>query len=444
MNEYLNVLVKNLPDTFYRVDLEGFLTFISPSVEKLLGYKAEELLGTQLANLYLDKNQRQLFLQQLEAGDGQTTKFRAPLRHKDGTMVWVSTSADYYRDRDGKVAGIEGISKDVTSEYLSQKEQAQCRGNLENEVAERQKAASTLDLYEWIVDFSPNHISFLDRNYIYQTVNKAYLKAHKKSRADIIGSSVADLLGEEIFASQVKEKLDCCLSGEVVRYESWFEFPEARRRFMEVVYQPYYNNRGAVLGVVVESHDITERKLSRMELLGYQQSLQEANQALQQQVAEQDQEVRARTLELQLKNQEISDSNTTLRVMLEQQERGKTEIEQTISKNLKENIIPYLELLKSSLKNEKGADYVRIIEANIGKITSTFNKKLSSELLNLTPREMRVANLVRQGLSSKEIAEILKLTPGTVEFYRQNLRKKLGLNKQKINLRTYLLSFSGA
>ena len=154
---------------------------------------------------------------------------------------------------------------------------------------------------------------------------------------------------------------------------------------MEVVYQPYYSDHGAVLGVIVESHDITELKLSKMELLGYQQRLQEVNQALQQQVAEQDQEVRARTLELQLKNQEISDSNTTLRVMLEQQERGKTEIEQTISKNLKENITPYLALLKSSLKNEKSADYVRIIEANIGNITSSFNKQLSSELLNLTP-----------------------------------------------------------
>ena len=146
-------------------------------------------------------------------------------------------------------------------------------------------------------------------------------------------------------------------------------------------------------------------------------------------------------MELQVKHQEISDANTTLRVLLEQQQKSKKEIEQIISKNLKENILPYLDLLKEELRGKKGEIYSTIIETNIHKITSSFSKELSSELLNLTPREIQMANLIRQGRTSKDIANLLNLSHGTVEFYRQNLRKKLGLTGQKTNLRSYLLSF---
>ena len=169
--------------------------------------------------------------------------------------------------------------------------------------------------------------------------------------------------------------------------------------------------------------------------------LRETEKKLRQSHAELEKKVQKRTMELQMKNQEISDANTSLRVLLEQQERSKKEIEQTISNNLKENILPYLDLLKEEMKDRKGEIYTTIIETKIDKITSSFSKELSSKLLNLTPREIQVANLVRQGRTSNNIAELLNLTHGTVESYRLNLRKKLGINGRKINLRSYLLSF---
>ncbi|MCK5915136.1 MAG: response regulator [Deltaproteobacteria bacterium] len=158
--------------------------------------------------------------------------------------------------------------------------------------------------------------------------------------------------------------------------------------------------------------------------------------------AELEEKVHERTLELQAKHQALSDANTALRVLLEQQGKSKKEIEQTISKNLKDNILPYLDLLKYEVRDKKGIMYTDLIETSIQNITSTFSKELSSDLLNLTPREIQVANLVRQGRTSKDIMKLLSLTLGTVEFYRLNLRKKLGIHKKKINLRSYLLSFS--
>lgn len=169
--------------------------------------------------------------------------------------------------------------------------------------------------------------------------------------------------------------------------------------------------------------------------------LGETEKQLRQSHAELEKKVQQRTMELQVKHQEVSDANTTLRVLLEQQENYRKEIEKTIAANLKENILPYLDLLKEELKGRKGAVYTSVIETNIHEITSSFSKDLSSELLDLTPREIQVATLVRQGRSSKDIAELLTLSHGTVEFYRQNLRQKLGISGKKTNLRSYLLSF---
>jgi PAS domain S-box-containing protein len=105
MNEDFLIPVHDFPDIFYRTDLEGRIIFTSHSVEKKIGYSVEELLGTQLADLYVEKGQRQNFLQQLKENDGQLTGFQTPLRHKNGGTVWASISATYYYDEDGKVAG---------------------------------------------------------------------------------------------------------------------------------------------------------------------------------------------------------------------------------------------------------------------------------------------------------------------------------------------------
>ena len=172
-----------------------------------------------------------------------------------------------------------------------------------------------------------------------------------------------------------------------------------------------------------------------------QRNLRETEKELRLSYAELEKKVHERTLELQVKHQELSDANTALRVLLDQQEKSKKEIEQTISKNLKENILPYLDLLKCEVKGNKGEMYTNLMESSIQNITSTFSRQLSSDLLNLTPREIQVASLVRQGRTSKDIMKLLSLSLGTVEFYRLNLRKKLGIHQRKINLRSYLLSF---
>ena len=86
-------------------------------------------------------------------------------------------------------------------------------------------------------------------------------------------------------------------------------------------------------------------------------------------------------------------------------------------------------------------ELVGIIETNLDNIVSPFIKKLSMQQHNLTPKEIRVANLVKAGKKNKEIAEILGVSHNTIIFHRFNIRTKLGLRNKNINLKSHLASF---
>ena len=126
--------------------------------------------------------------------------------------------------------------------------------------------------------------------------------------------------------------------------------------------------------------------------------------------------------------------------MLDQHTRAKESIEEHISIKLQELVNPYLDLLKQSPVNEKQAETIRIIAAHIDSITHQFSPKDREIMLKLSPRESIIIDLVRQGKTSKDIAGILHIGLRTVETYRNNLRKKLGINNKKISLRTYLIT----
>ncbi len=117
-----------------------------------------------------------------------------------------------------------------------------------------------MDLYEIIVNTVDDPISYLDTDYIYRAVNETFTRYAKRPRAEIVGLSVAELLGTEVFEEQVRPHLDRCLGGEEVHYQAWFPVPEEEPRYMDVGYYPVREQDGSVTGVVVASRDTTESK----------------------------------------------------------------------------------------------------------------------------------------------------------------------------------------
>jgi len=152
----LRSILDQMLDTFYRTDLEGKLVMVSPSVKSLLGYTPDELYGFRLANLYVEPNGREKFLQNINQGNGVITDYEAPLRHKDGSVVWVSTNAHYYKDEDGNVAGIEGVTRDITAKRDIFLELEKHRQHLETLVTARAKELKSSEArYNHLLKSSP-------------------------------------------------------------------------------------------------------------------------------------------------------------------------------------------------------------------------------------------------------------------------------------------------
>jgi len=183
---------------------------------------------------------------------------------------------------------------------------------------------------------------------------------------------------------------------------------------------------GKLQGYIATFTDITARK--RVE-----KALQKAHDELERRVKE-------RTRDLEIKTNSLEEINTALEVLLRKREEDKTELESNVLTNVKELVVPYFEKIKKTKLDNQQEAFLSIIESNLNEIISPFIREISLKYLKLTPTEIQIANLVRHGSTTKDIAEILNVSPRTVETHRKNIRRKIGLEGKKANLRSHLLS----
>ncbi|MCX7635516.1 MAG: LuxR C-terminal-related transcriptional regulator, partial [Syntrophales bacterium] len=150
--------------------------------------------------------------------------------------------------------------------------------------------------------------------------------------------------------------------------------------------------------------------------------------------------LKRREQELHDKSREQEELNAALRVLLKRREEDKVELENTFVTGLNKLVMPYIQTMKKG--SIKGNDLIclKIIESNLRDIASPFMHRLATEFLSFTPRELQIAHLIKEGKTTKEIADFMNISPPTVEIHRHHIREKLGLKNKKTNLRTYLSS----
>ena len=144
--------------------------------------------------------------------------------------------------------------------------------------------------------------------------------------------------------------------------------------------------------------------------------------------------------ELRLKSKSLEEANTALKVLLQHREEDKKAMEENVITNVKKLALPYIDKLKMLKLNENQLAYVRIIEDNLKDIISPFLRNMTVEHLDLTPREIQITSLVKEGRTTKEITDLLNISATAVDFHRKNIRMKLGIKNIKTNLRSFLLS----
>lgn len=155
-----------------------------------------------------------------------------------------------------------------------------------------------------------------------------------------------------------------------------------------------------------------------------------------------EEELRISKNELESQKINLEEANIALKVLLRQRDEDKHEMEQKVLANIKDLVFPYIEKLKRAPLRAKDLTNVDIIENHLNEVISPLLQHLSHLSILLTPQEMQIASLVKDGKTSKEIADVLHVSETTVHFHRKNLRNKLGLKNKSTNLRSYLLSLS--
>jgi DNA-binding CsgD family transcriptional regulator len=158
------------------------------------------------------------------------------------------------------------------------------------------------------------------------------------------------------------------------------------------------------------------------------------------QVVKAQEDIKKKEAELSRQKKMLEDSNTALEVLLEHREQDRLRLEENVLANIRMLVKPYLEKLQFQNHEERNRNLVEIIETRLAEIASPFLNRLTTIKRVLTPKEIDVAVLVREGRTSKEIAELLNISVSGVDFHRKKIRSKLGLTNEKSNLRSYLLS----
>jgi PAS domain S-box-containing protein len=246
--------------------------------------------------------------------------------------------------------------------------------------------------------------------------NDSLCRMTSYSRDELLGRNYRDIMDEynakrvynvfnTVFITQLSTK---AVDWELLRRDS-------SRRYIEVSVSLRKNLNGEPIGFMGIARDITERKMNERTLI-------------------------AREEELKTKTTNLEEVNTALKVLLRRREEDKRELEETVLMNLNDLVHPYLERIRNRAGSKKLLEIVDVMETNLKSITSPFFHKLSAQIQSLTSTEIEIANLVKQGKSTKEISDLMGVSIKTIETHRLHIRKKLGLSKKRASLRTHLLS----
>jgi len=282
---------------------------------------------------------------------------------------------------------------------------------------------------------------------------------------------VKDILGHDPHEVIGKKPFDFMPSAEARKIAGVFrKFSKSRKAFSgleninlhkdghEVVLEtsgvPVFDGNGKYFGFRGIDRDITKRKLA-------EQVFEQINTELESRVAERtvdltrtnnqlkkeirerrqvEKALKKRETELKNKTAQLRELNSALKVLLMKKDEDRIELEEKMVSNVRELVFPYLAKLNKGKLQDKEKAFANIIESNLKDIISPFARSLTGKFLGLTPSEIQVANLIKQGKTTKDIAELSHLSPRTIEFHRDNIRTKLGIKNKKINLRTHLLS----
>ena len=322
------------------------------------------------------------------------------LKKKDGTPIYTSLSCQLLFDDNGQPDGICGILKDITVRKLMEEQLRDSEEKYRNVFAVESDAV-------FLIDEETEEI--LD-------LNEAACVLYQYRQQELKQMKAADLSAEPKLSRRAWEKHQTRVQLHHHRKKDNTIFPVD-------ISLSYLTLKGRSV-FLMAIRDVTEQQAAEEELKEHRKNLETL--------------VWEQTQELRMKSEAVEELNVALRVLLRQVQEDKDTLEQRFVANVNKLVLPYLKKINKSRLDKQQSSYLDIMEANLNEIMSPLLHNLQQ--INLSPREIQVANLVKEGKTTKEIAQIVGVAADAVNSYRNSIRQKLGLNNKKVNLQSYLQS----
>ena len=231
-------IMENMQDVYYRTDINGKLIMISPSGTDVLGYEVDQVLGTSLADLYVNPNDRTRLLEELQSNKGRAHNFTAELYHKDGHTVWMSANSQFYYDEQGEVMGIEGVSRDITHQYMDNLQMRKMSHALEQ----------TADM-----------VLICNKKGIIEYVNPTFEKITGYSKRELCGQTPNILKSGRQDLSLYKKLWETILSGNVFTDVLINKKKDGSLFYQDETITPLKNDDGEVTHFIATGRDISQR-----------------------------------------------------------------------------------------------------------------------------------------------------------------------------------------
>ena len=456
LNRRLHDIIEFLPDPTFGIDREGKVIFWNRAVEEMTGVKAAEILGKgdheysvpfygerrpMIIDLALPPHREfeNQYLYISRENGYLVAEGYVPFPGRAGRYLWGKVAPIY--NTEGAVVGAIESVRDVTEHRRTEQELRKHKEHLEElveertaglnkanemlkfEIAERRQAESKLKEYR----------DHLERLVSERTGELARSEKKYRDLVDnaLVGVYKTNLRGDHLYVNEAMTRI--------------LEFESLENLLSTPSFETYKNRveRKSLIERLKETGRVLNLELELVAKTGRTKNV------LLNAVLEGD-EISGMMLditvrkeferELEMKSLSLEELNAALRVLLDQRQKDKNELEDNIFQNVKELVLPYVEALKQRHPDEQQRMYLEVLDRNLKNIVSPFMQKMKSVYSNFTPAEIKVANLVREGKTAKEIALIFGVAEASINTHKQRIRNKLGLNHKKTNLKTYLMS----
>ena len=392
----------------WEVDTTGKFIDSSISSKQVIGYTSTEILGKYFYDFFHPDEKTQLKKYALDKfkQEQPIRNFKNRNLHKDGHNVWFLTHGVPLYNSNKNFIGFRGAITDITEQVIAERASLECGEHLRS----LKESASNYAIYRLFSDKTNPHLL----------------------KVVFVSPSIGDIMGIQ----------------EPMKFETWFEnlhpddverVSRANRRAFKLMkfdeeYRTWHNKKGEWRWI----HAVSIGCKDENGWNGFVNSLlidiTEQKQAIE--------ALKAGDAELKAMTNHLRTMNATLKFLLKKTETDKLRMQKKILANVKNLTLPYVEKLKNGKLDAKQRAFAGLIEASLKELVSPFAENLSSDLICLTPTEIRIADLVKQGKKTKEIAELANVSAKTIGRHRENIRIKLGITNKKVDLRNYLLSLS--